>query len=507
MQEFLERLFPSLGKKVAIAVIIGSLIAWGSFVFFAQQTGYSILEKEAQAKAHGIAALVDGILTHVIREENGAQVQSVLELALTSPDIVDAFLVSANGQFLWRARAFPPMDSLAVSSFLTLNDSIGEKYLTAREHDSVFEYVIIPLRGWKRTPIQADTLHGVPPRYFGMKISMADVRAIAISHRSTNIVMTIVIFAGMGILIYLILLFLVVNPIRSLRAHIENVQSDVKKLAHGERTVFPLFPAPLRYDEIAELHEGFNHLLQRLNEANARLIEMHQVQLEQADRLATTGEMAASMAHEIKNPIAGVLSVLQVFSGEIDAGGTRKEIIAEMLVQLERVIHAVNDLLQYARPTPPVFEIVDIQRLIEKTVAMLSRQCKGKDIAIQTNFSSSPLGFSADKKQLQQVLWNIVLNAIQAIDNAGTITIETHASDESIFIRVSDDGKGIAPDQLEQIFKPFFTTKHKGTGLGMTISRRIVEQHHGTLTVTSRPGKGTMIVITLPKFRPEDREK
>lgn len=507
MREFLERLFPSLGKKVAIAVIAGSFIAWGSFVFFAQQTGYSILEKESHAKAHGIAGLVDGILKHIIREESGPQIQSVLELALTSPDIVDAFLVSENGKILWRARSFPSIDSLTISEFHSLTDSTGEKYLTARENDSVYEYVIVPLRNWNTALIPSDSLHGVPPKYFGMKISMADVRAIAVSHRSTNIAMTILIFTGMGVLIYLILLSLVVNPIRSLRAHIESIQNDVKKLAHGERTVFPLFPAPLRYDEIAELHEGFNHLLQRLNEGNALLIEMHQVQLEQADRLATTGEMAASMAHEIKNPIAGVLGVLQVFSGEIDVDGARKDIVAEMIVQLERVIHAVNDLLQYARPTTPVFEVVDLHNLIEKTVSMLTRQCKGKDIAINTSFTSSPLHCSADKKQLQQVVWNIVLNAIQAIEKTGTITITTQSSDGSISIKISDDGKGIAPDQLEQIFKPFFTTKHKGTGLGMTISRRIVEQHHGTLTVTSNPGTGTAIVITLPQHRPEVPEQ
>lgn len=486
MRNFLERLFPSLGRKVAVAVIIGSLIAWGSFVYFAQKTGTSILEKAAQTKAHAIASLVVGMINHVNMDTASPQLQTIIRVVMSSPDIVNAFLIGGKGDIVWQARTASHDDSLILHG--------RQSYVTARDNDSVYGYVVIPLR--------TDSVV-TPPKYFGMKISMADVRAMATSHRSTNIVMTIIIFASMGVLIYLILLVLVVNPIRSLHAHIDNIQTDVKKLALGERTVFPLLRAPARYDEIAELHKGFNQLLQRFNEANARLMELRDVQLEQADRLVTVGEMAASMAHEIKNPIAGVLSALQVFSGEIDPSDPRQEIMGEMILQLERVIHAVNDLLQYARPTVPVLEVADIHPLIEKTVSLLSRQSKGKDIAIHKKFTPAPLNALVDKKQFQQVLWNHILNAIQAIDTTGTITIETCIEAPSAVIRITDTGKGIDPEHLREIFKPFFTTKHKGTGLGMTISRRIVEQHHGAVNVTSQQGKGTTVTITLPKYPPE----
>ncbi len=503
MREFLERLFPSLGKKVAIAVILGSLIAWGSFVYYAWKTGTSILEKEAQAKAYGLAALVDRMLDHPVTTSGIPRIEDLLGIVMTSPDIVNTFLVGEKGDVLWYAHPGSPRDSLIISGFFHHADSTGRHYLTAREGDSVYGYVVSPLRTTMGSP--AMSVSGTPPpRYFGMKISMADVSAISVSHRSTNILMTIVIFSGMGVLIYLILLVLVINPIRSLHGHIDSVQTDVKKLAHGERTVFPLFRAPKRYDEVAELHKGFNHLLQTLNDANARLMEMRDHQLEQADRLVTVGEMAASMAHEIKNPIAGVLSALQVFSGEMEISDPRQEIMGEMILQLERVIHAVNDLLQYARPAVPVLDVADVNPLIEKTVALLSRQYKGKDITIRTNFTASPLNALVDKKQFQQVLWNHILNAIQAIDNAGTITIETRIDSPSAVIRITDTGKGIDPEHLAEIFKPFFTTKHKGTGLGMTISRRIVEQHHGSVSVTSQPGEGTTVTIALPKYPPEE---
>jgi signal transduction histidine kinase len=103
-----------------------------------------------------------------------------------------------------------------------------------------------------------------------------------------------------------------------------------------------------------------------------------------------------------------------------------------------------------------------------------------------------------DRKQLQQVLWNIILNGMQAMDERGVMTISLTEQSGTAIIAVTDTGSGISAEDIENIFKPFFTTKHKGTGLGMTISRRIVEQHHGSMTITSRPGEGTTVTIQLP---------
>jgi signal transduction histidine kinase len=499
MRKFLDRLFPSLGKKVAITVVAGLVIAWSVFVFFAQRTGFEILEKESQAKAHAVADLTAGILRHVVQGGDETQIHDVLRLVTATPDIVDAFLVAADGTIIWHVKTDAAVASFPLEQFRDIGLPGGDKFLPLREEESVYEIVLRPIQ-MPRPP--SDSSGRKEFRYVALKISMADVRTIAIDHRTANVVTSVAIFTGLGVLLYLVLIYLVVRPIRRVHSHIGTVETDVRKLELGEKINFPRLPVETTHDEIGELSRGLNSLIDRLNDANAKLIEMHHIQLEHVDRLAATGEMAASMAHEIKNPVAGVLGVLQVFESEAQDNSEKKELLTEMMLQLERVNHAVNDLLHYARPTQPVFEQTELHPLIEKTVSILSRQWKGHHVNILTELSPTPVVLAADKKQLQQVFWNVILNALQAIPEAGSITIRTVILDDAAVITVADSGKGLTPEETERVFKPFFTTKHKGTGLGMTISRRIVEQHHGTIAVASAPGQGTTVTIRLPRNIP-----
>jgi signal transduction histidine kinase len=208
--------------------------------------------------------------------------------------------------------------------------------------------------------------------------------------------------------------------------------------------------------------------------------------------------MAASIAHEIRNPIAGVLGALQVMLDELGADDPRREILEEMKTQVERVNHAVTDLLAYARPLPPMFEETSLNDIITRTSTMLSRQMRDRNLDVIHVLEPRPVMIVGDRKQLQQVLWNIILNGMQAMDERGVMTISLTEQSGTAIIAVTDTGSGISAEDIENIFKPFFTTKHKGTGLGMTISRRIVEQHHGSMTITSRPGEGTTVTIQLP---------
>jgi signal transduction histidine kinase len=295
------------------------------------------------------------------------------------------------------------------------------------------------------------------------------------------------------------LLFLVVRPVSTLRNQISKVERETELFGKGEHVRFSELGESDRNDEIGGLINAFNALISRLNEANEKLHEAHQDTLQHADRLASSGEMAASIAHEIKNPTAGVLGALQVLRSELQADDQRKEIYDEMILQLERVNHTVNDLLSYARPTPPEFSDTKVVDVVQRTVSLLSRQGASTGVKFESSYSSGDITISADKKQLQQVIWNVILNAQHAITGAGRVNISVNESGNSVVIRVDDTGRGIPKEKITDVFKPFFTTKHKGTGLGMTISKRIVEQHSGTITVESDEGKGTYVTITLPK--------
>jgi signal transduction histidine kinase len=494
-------MFPSLAKKIALAVVAVILLCGGSFLYFAHRTGFSILEEQAEVKASGIAAFVREYLRNEGTRGTEAGVQRILSIAASGSDVIDAFVLAGDGTVLWRAKADERPGRLPLGQFHEIAGKPGELIQSVEESGGRFAYVLLPLPA--AGPV-VDTAQAAaaPGRYFGMKVAVDDLRAFALRHRTINILMTVFTFLALGVIFFIALSILVIRPINRLHAHMGMIGEEIHDLERGAQKPFPLLSGPPRNDEIAGLSDGFNKLLQRLNRANARVFELHQGQLEQADRLATTGEMAASMAHEIKNPIAGVLAAVQVFDGETAAADPKKEILAEMMVQLGRVNHAVNDLLSYARPSAPVPERFSLNELIQKTLTLFSQQSKGNRISISAHLTGDLLMISADRKQFQQVLWNILLNAVQAVEGEGSVNVRSMAENHSVVVQVSDTGKGISPEQLSRVFQPFYTTKHKGTGLGMTISKRIVEQHRGSISVSSEPGRGTTVTITLPREEP-----
>ncbi len=497
MRVIVEKLFPSLGKKIAFAVVLVFLIAGGAFVYFAHQTGYTMLQKQTRAKAHGVAEFGKAILEHIMLGGRNDHLQSALKRAVASGQAKDFLILTDDGTIVLKADSNQYIDRLPIEKFVELPQFPGDRFLSLKQNDSLYEFIVTPIQ--KKSECyschpEKETTKG----FLAVNISMDDVRAASLEHRTINLVMTVVTFSGLGIILYLALMFLVIRPVKKLNRQMIDVEEQIEKYEEGKQVQFSELELPHSKDEIAGLLAAFNKLIKRLNKTHNKLHEMHQSQLEHADRLATTGEMAASIAHEIKNPIAGVLGALQVFDSETPHHDERKIILAEMMIQLQRVNNTVNDLLNYARPTPPVFGEVYINELIEKTLSLISQQIKNEHIVIKKELMAERVSIIADGKQLQQVLWNILLNAIQAMDGKGALSVTSYQKDSSVIILIEDTGKGILPENLESIFKPFFTTKHKGTGLGMTISKRIITQHKGTIIIDSEPGKGTIATIMLP---------
>jgi signal transduction histidine kinase len=313
-----------------------------------------------------------------------------------------------------------------------------------------------------------------------------------------NILMTVLTFGGIGAVISGALLLLVIRPVARLRLQMRSLQGQLDEVERGRELNFAPLELSRGDDEISGLIVTFNALVHRLNVAHAGLRDLHQKQLEHADRLATTGEMAAGMAHEIRNPLAGVLGALQVIDAEMPETDANKPIVQEMMVQMERMNLAVNDLLAYARPTPPKFDTTDLNGILDRTLSILNSQVRKRNIAVEASLDRSLPFITADKKLLQQLLWNLILNALQAMEAGGRLTVSTAGDDAEVTVRIRDTGRGIPERDLANIFKPFYTTRHQGTGLGLTISRRIVEAHGGTLTLESAENSGTTCTVRLP---------
>jgi two-component system sensor histidine kinase AtoS len=229
--------------------------------------------------------------------------------------------------------------------------------------------------------------------------------------------------------------------------------------------------------------------------------------LQRAKQLALVGEMAAGLAHEIKNPLAGIKVSIEILAEELALEQEDKEIFLRVIQEVNRIETLLKNLLTYAKPSKPAFSAVNLKLLLINAVknAELVLQSphyfsdSKKEINFVTEFAPDLSEISGDLHQLQQIALNLLLNAIDAIPSTGTITIKAAPADnDTVQIVISDTGKGFDEDERAKAFQPFYTTKPKGNGLGLAISKRLIEQHHGSIELNSKKGQGSTFVITLP---------
>ena len=212
--------------------------------------------------------------------------------------------------------------------------------------------------------------------------------------------------------------------------------------------------------------------------------------------LAQLGKMAAVVAHEVRNPIAGIRGALQILERRLQAGGPEQRVVRESVARLDALNDIVQDLLLFASPRPPRLEPVALSTIFDDILALLKADPRFADIDVQVDIGPSRV--EADREQLNQVLLNLMLNSAQAMQGRGTIVVSGRPRAGMQELSIADQGPGIAPGARDRLFEPFFTTKHRGTGLGLATARRVIEAHGGTIELTSPPGGGTIATVVLP---------
>jgi PAS domain S-box-containing protein len=221
--------------------------------------------------------------------------------------------------------------------------------------------------------------------------------------------------------------------------------------------------------------------------------------LEQA-ALTRLGEMAAIVAHEVKNPLAGIRGALQVIGARMPADSRDRPVMADILTRLDSLNEMVQDLLLFARPRPPRWSKVTPGPLVETTALLLRRDPLFHHVVVSVNAGLEEI--DADPELLQIVVSNLLVNAAQAMNGEGTVTVSAERRDGMYALALRDSGPGIPADVRQRVFEPFYTTKHRGTGLGLATARRLVEQHHGTMDLECPPEGGTIVTLRLPVAQP-----
>lgn len=220
-----------------------------------------------------------------------------------------------------------------------------------------------------------------------------------------------------------------------------------------------------------------------------------------SDRLAALGKMAAGLAHEIRNPLASLSGSIQVLKGELSVDGKSKKLMNIILREINRLNQLITDFLLYAKVQSLVKELVDLNAIITETLEIFERSPDlSNAINIKKNFRKG-VKVMGDPKQLKQVLWNMLVNAVQAMSHGGQMEIRTKLTNEDSIpyaeISIGDTGCGVEPENITKIFDPFFSTKERGIGLGLATAYSIIEMHHGRIHVESQAGKGTIFRILL----------
>jgi signal transduction histidine kinase len=308
---------------------------------------------------------------------------------------------------------------------------------------------------------------------------------------------TVLLVAGAGAVaicgaLLVVLTYMVQRPMVEL-------QQKIAQLGGGDLNVSVSFAH--RNDEIGDLGRNFNQMVEQLRESRQEIERLHRTQMSRAEHLATLGELATGLAHEIRNPLAGIAGVIEIISRDLPASSPARMVVKDVRQEIARINHIVTDLLHTARPHPPKVGKSDLNTTVEHAVMLGRQQALAKSIEISLHKDPSLPEVEHDSDQIHQVLLNLLLNALQAIDLNGKIAVTVERRGKTAVIEVSDNGRGIAPDHLPNIFRPFFTTKGEGTGLGLSLARRIVEDHQGRIDVTSTVGKGTTFGVVLPLER------
>ncbi|NLX14374.1 MAG: HAMP domain-containing protein [Phycisphaerales bacterium] len=313
-------------------------------------------------------------------------------------------------------------------------------------------------------------------------------------HKRNIIAGSFLAFMGLATLVSLSLIFLVTKLV--LRP-IDRIIAMSRKMSGGDFSVRVGMHPP---GEMGQLCQAIDSMADAVAQREERLTQAARQQIGRSEKLASIGRLAAGIAHEINNPLTGVLTFAHLLHGKANMDAQDREDLELIINETSRVAEIVSGLLDFAREKPVKKEPLDVNDAIRRTIRLIGGQKQFQEILISEELCEGLPVVRGDMNQFQQVLLNLFLNACEAMPNGGTLTLRTTQRDRLVVIQVADTGHGIRREHLDQIFEPFFSTKPvgKSTGLGLSVSYGIIEQHGGSLEVESAEGNGAVFTIILP---------
>ena len=412
-------------------------------------------------------------------------------------------------------------NDLRISTNVT--DAAGQRAIGTRVSQEVFDAVLIRGVPWVDRAFVVnhwyitayEPIRDITGQIIGMLyVGMLEKPYIDLRDR---VMLTFTGIAALCVVVLLIILFFITlsitNPLRRMVIATKRIARG--DLSHRLRSGFR--------DEVGQLAQSFNQMTENLRLANENLIqwgktlekrveerteELREMQdyLLQSEKLRSLGKMAAGVAHEINNPLTSILLNTHLMLEKLDKNDAFYENLSLIADETARCTQIVKGLLEFSRQNPPQKTHTNVNELIERTVQLLENQASFQNIRIIKDLDTGLPPIKLDRNKIQQVFWNLLLNASEAMPAGGQITISSSlsADKKAIVLRFVDTGVGIPKENINKLFDPFFTTKSSGTGLGLAVSYGIIQQHDGRIDVKSEVGRGTVFTLSfLVEDQPE----
>ena len=481
------RVNPNLKLKVFLSVAISYLAAVGTLTYLTIRSHKSLLLEQMAERARTGINLMELSVANRLYRLDVFQLETIAREAKALPDVEYAYIYDAKG------RIVGDFHEDRRQLFSTFSDELGRKIIDSNATlvDINNQKGILDVS--KPVNLNREKLGGIR---LGLNLNRLFDEMHAITIKAVAISAAIFL---VGLLVIFIITSRFIKPI-------ERLTLAAKRIEEGDLQYRVKI---VRDDEIGTLAAGFDRMAERLMQRE-RELKQSQDTLRRADRLSSLGLLTAGLAHEIRNPLVAIRTFTQLLPERYDDAEFREGFQGLALKEVDRICGLINDLLSFARPSKPNVAPENVNDVVDGIARILETQAKEKGVEIVREFGENLAKAWIDREQMKQVFMNLILNAIQSMTSAGTITIATRSvqrhgaepSGEFVQIEVRDAGVGIPAENVEHIFDPFFTSKDEGSGLGLSVSHQIVQEHGGFVTVESQVDRGTSFFVHVPVGRP-----
>ena len=505
---------PARSWKIGIAAKLAVCLVLGTGAVFLTFGAWNVRAHRAHAEAlvaqH--AAGVNEVIQrstryHMLRNDREALQQILADIG-SEPGIRHVRIFNSQGQISFSDGKAAAGAAGADIRLMPDKAPRAEVRIVQNRDGERFIESIHPI--WNQTGCSSAACHEHPPSQkvlgaINTQLTLGDVDKELANQQSLLWRFTL-LGLFLSVLASLMFVFVVIHR------RLSELKHGIKRVADGD--LKHRLPVRLR-DELSDLAASFNQMTGELDKARTELIERTQNSLIQSEKMASLGKLAATVAHELNNPLFGILTYARLALKQIkrtEMSLEERDRLVDKLSVIERESKRsgdiVKNLLTFARQAPRKIAEHDVNVLINRAIAVIRHRLELQQVTIEAALDPELPKLSCDEGQIQQVILVLLVNAGEAMPDGGTLTVASWRREESreVLVKVRDTGGGIPPEVMPHIFEPFFTTKAEtnGSGLGLAIAHGIIAQHGGTIGVVSEPGQGTEFVITLPLGEPEE---